>query len=112
MNWIELTDVIQLEQLKEQSKHNSVVIFKYSSRCATSDMAKHRLERVPPPPDTLFYFLDLLRYRALSDKIAEDFQVHHESPQVLVIKNGECIYEDSHNGICMQDIAAQVGNGN
>ncbi len=73
-------------------------------------MAKNRLEREIPAANTLFYYLDLIRYRPISNKIAEDFHVHHESPQILLIKNGECIYEESHNGISMADIADQLGN--
>ena len=57
---------------------------------------------------TNFYYLDLLKYRPISNKIAEDFNVHHQSPQILVIKNGECTYEESHNGIDMHDIAEQL----
>ncbi len=71
-------------------------------------MAKNRLEREKTGNDIPFYYLDLVRYRSLSNKIATDFQVHHESPQVLIIKNGECIYDDSHNGINMQDICEQT----
>lgn len=71
-------------------------------------MAKMRLEREQPVDNTSFYYLDILRYRAVSNKVAEDFHVHHESPQVLVIRNGECIYEESHNGINMREINEQV----
>jgi len=71
-------------------------------------MAKNRLERETQPLNTSFYYLDILRYRPISNRIAEDFHVHHESPQVLIIKNGECTYDESHNGISMQDIAEQV----
>jgi len=111
MNWILLTEEPQLAQIKEQSNQQPVVIFKHSTRCATSTMAKNRLEREAPPENTLFYFLDLIRYRTVSNKVADDFQVYHESPQILVIKNGECIYEDSHNGISMQDIKVELGVG-
>lgn len=71
-------------------------------------MAKNRLERNELPDSTDFYFLDLLKFRSLSDKIAEDFSVNHESPQVLLIKNTNCVYEESHNGIQMDEIAEQV----
>jgi bacillithiol system protein YtxJ len=111
MNWLPLTDESQLQQVKEQSKLRPVVIFKYSSRCSISTMAKIRLERAQEPAGIDFYFLDILRYRAISNKVAADFHVNHESPQVLVIKNGECIYEDSHNGISMEDITEQSGGG-
>lgn len=71
-------------------------------------MAKNRLERNEQPDSADFYFLDLLKFRSLSDKIAEDFSVNHESPQVLLIKNTNCVYEESHNGIQMDEIAEQV----
>jgi len=108
MEWIALTEEPQLEQIKEESKQQPVVIFKHSTRCSISSMAKNRLEREVAPGQTLFYYLDLIRYRMLSNKVAADFKVQHQSPQVLIIKNGECIYEDSHNGINMDDIAEQV----
>lgn len=108
MNWVPLTEESQLGQILEQSRQQPVVIFKHSTRCSISSMAKSRLEREKPAGNILFYYLDLIRYRPISNKIAEDFHVPHESPQVLVIKNGECTYEESHNGIDMQEINEQA----
>jgi bacillithiol system protein YtxJ len=108
MNWTELTDKEQVNSIVEESNTNAVVIFKHSTRCGTSSMVKMRLERDQPPAGTKFYYLDLIRYREVSNYIAEKFNVHHESPQVLVIKNGECTYDESHNGIMMDEIAEQV----
>jgi len=71
-------------------------------------MALNRLERESAPEYTDFYFLDLIRHRALSNEVAERFQVHHESPQILLIKNGECVYDESHQGISMQEIEQQL----
>ena len=110
MNWIELTNETQLEQIKEKSKEQSIVIFKHSTRCSISSMAKNRLERETIAENIPFYYLDLINHRSISNKIAADFHVHHQSPQILVIKNGECIYEDSHNGINMQDITEQIAS--
>ncbi len=109
MNWISLTEDNQLEQIKEESKKQPVVIFKHSTRCSISSMAKNRLERETPAENVSFYYLDLIRYRAISNKIAEEFHVHHESPQILLIKNGECTYDESHNGISMEEISSQAG---
>ena len=109
MNWIELTTEDQLESIKRDSSLKPQVIFKHSIRCATSSMAKSRLERAITPPGILFHFLDLIKYRSLSNKIEEQFMVHHQSPQVLLIKDGKCIYEESHNGISMDEIEEQVG---
>ena len=108
MNWINLKSVHQLDEIKELSKTKAQVIFKHSTRCPVSDMAKSRLERNEQPEATDFYFLDLLKFRSLSDKIAEDFAVSHESPQVLLIRNMECVYEESHSGIDMVEITEQI----
>jgi bacillithiol system protein YtxJ len=108
MNWQYLTEESQLEAIKEESFNYPVVIFKHSTRCSISLMAKNRLEREGASKNIRFYHLDLIRYRAISDKVAAVFKVHHESPQVLLIKNGECIYDESHSGIYMQDIEDQA----
>ncbi|MBL7713048.1 MAG: bacillithiol system redox-active protein YtxJ [Chitinophagaceae bacterium] len=94
--------------MKEQSHSRPVVIFKHSTRCSISMMAKGRLERAEAPESVDFYYLDLLSYRPVSAKVAEVFSVHHESPQVLLIKNGECTYEETHNGISMEDLAGNI----
>lgn len=108
MKWIELNTEVQLNEIKELSKEKPQLIFKHSTRCAVSSMAKSRLERSTPPQNVDFYFLDLIRYRDISNKVAESFDVYHESPQVLLIKNGECVYDESHSGISMDDIADQA----
>lgn len=108
MNWIDLNSVQQLADIKELSKTRPQVIFKHSTRCSISSMAKSRLERSEQPDTGDFYYLDLIKHRSISDKIAEDFAVTHESPQVLVIKNTECVFEESHSGIDMDEIAVQM----
>jgi bacillithiol system protein YtxJ len=108
MNWKILSELPQIDQIVKDSFEQPVIIFKHSTRCSISDMAKGRLEREVPPENLDFYYLDLLNYRSISNKLAEQFSVHHESPQILLIQNGECIYVESHNGISMQDIADQV----
>jgi bacillithiol system protein YtxJ len=108
MNWIELTDESQIAGIKERSMLKPQVIFKHSTRCSISNVAKSRLERNTPPQDVDFYFLDLIKYKHISGKIAEYFSVYHESPQVLLIKNGDCVYDESHSGISMDEITEQA----
>lgn len=55
------------------------------------------------PADMPLYFLDLIKYRDISNQIAEDFQVYHESPQMLLIKDGECILDQSHGSISVDE---------
>lgn len=71
-------------------------------------MAKSRLERDLPPEEADFYYLDLLQFRDISNKIAEMLKVHHESPQILLIRNGECVYVETHNAINMDDIKSEI----
>jgi bacillithiol system protein YtxJ len=108
MNWIDLTHESQIEEIKSRSQSGPQVIFKHSTRCAISSMAKNRLERSAEPGGLLFYYLDLIRYRQISNRISETFHVYHESPQVLLIKNGECVYDESHNAISMDELTAQA----
>jgi len=72
-------------------------------------MVRNRMERSDIPEEIDFNFLDLLAHRSLSNKIAEQFSVYHESPQVLLIRNGECIYDESHMGISMPELVEQAG---
>jgi bacillithiol system protein YtxJ len=108
MNWIALTSDKQLDEIRENSKSKPQVIFKHSIRCGISSMAKSRLERSQPPGTIDFYYLDLINYRNISNRLTEVFKVPHESPQVLLIKNGECVYEESHSGIRMDEIIEQA----
>ena len=105
MNWIPLQSESQLEDIKNKSTVRPQVIFKHSTRCSTSAVVKGRLERANEPQAIDFYYLDLLSYRPISNKIVDTFQIGHESPQVLLIRNGECVYDESHMGITMADIA-------
>ena len=108
MNWIPLQSDDQLDQIVSESAIQPKVIFKHSTRCSISSMAKNRLERMQSPENIDFYYLDLLKYRNISNKIAEQFAVRHQSPQILVIQDGKCIYDESHSGINMEDIETQV----
>jgi bacillithiol system protein YtxJ len=104
MNWIPLHTETQLEEIKAKSTDRPQLIFKHSTRCSTSAVVKGRLERGKGPETIDFYYLDLINYRPVSNRIADLFQVDHESPQVLLIRDGQCIYDESHMGITMADI--------
>ncbi|RZK01524.1 MAG: bacillithiol system redox-active protein YtxJ [Flavobacterium sp.] len=108
MNWIQLTDEGQLQEIIAKSDEKPQVIFKHSTRCSISAVALQRLQKAQQPNGFDFYFLDLLAHRPLSNKVAEVFGVHHESPQVLLIKDGKCIFDESHLGISMQDLVAEA----
>lgn len=102
MKWNKLEKEATLAAIKTASQEHPVVIFKHSTRCSISSMALDRLERNWKEEEMKSlspYFLDLLSHRDISTKIAETFKIAHESPQLLLIDNGECIYHASHMSI-------------
>lgn len=108
MNWIDLSSLEQLEEIVRLSDKRTLVIFKHSTRCSISSLAYNRLKAADLPADADFYYLDLIRYREISNAVAERFSVQHESPQVLVIRNGNCVYNESHTGIFPELVFEQV----
>lgn len=104
MNWINLTDNTQLNEIKNNTTLS--IVFKHSTRCSISTMAKKKFELDwdDLPPSINFYFLDLLAFRDLSNQVSNQFQIVHQSPQLLLIKNNECILEQSHSDICVDEI--------
>ena len=99
MNWISLSQSSELDNIKQDSFQNSQYIFKHSTRCSISKMVLSRFESSNDAESISVFLLDLLSYRDLSNQIAEDFNVIHESPQLLIIKNGECYSHSSHTSI-------------
>lgn len=108
MNWSVLTTEAQLSEIVKKSHDKPQVIFKHSTRCSISTMVKTRLEKSEIPGHINFHFLDLIAFRSLSNKIADELNVYHESPQILLLQNGECIYDESHMAIRMEDITELV----
>ena len=108
MKWNILSAEEQVAEIKKNSETKPQVIFKHSTRCSISSMAKNRLDKSEDANNADFYYLDLIAHRNISNKVAEEFDIFHESPQVLLIKNGECIYNESHMGISMHEILEQI----
>jgi bacillithiol system protein YtxJ len=108
MNWISLESADQLSEIKQQPGYS--IIFKHSTRCSISLMAKRRFEMDWDnlPENMPLYFLDLIKYRDLSNQVAQDFQVHHQSPQLLLIKGGECILDQSHSSISLEEALSEL----
>ena len=104
--WQEIKSTADLEIIVQESFKHTIVIFKHSTRCSISSIAKLRLESDwnQEQGDIHFYYLDLLNHRDISRLIAEKFQVHHESPQIIVIKNGEVVLDANHLDIQVAEI--------
>lgn len=105
MDWITLNETSQISNIKETSFNKDVIIFKHSTTCSISVMAKHRLEDGWDASLELpVYYVDVRSSRDVSNEIAVSFEVHHESPQILLIRDGECIYDASHFDISVSEL--------
>lgn len=110
MEWKPICSWQDVEESVLHSQQKPILLFKHSTRCSISIMAKSRLERnwskaadkVQP------YYLDLLNFRDVSGYIAEKWLVKHESPQVLVIHNGALTFHTSHEGITVDAIVESL----
>jgi len=99
-NWLELTEINDIEALINLSQDKKVIIFKHSTRCGTSRMALKAFEKKWADTENVdFYYLDLLRYRNISNAIAHDFEVFHQSPQLIVLEKGQVSAHASHYDI-------------
>ena len=109
MNWLKietLSDFNNMVDASNEENYYGVAVFKHSTRCPVSMMAKLKMlttwdidkNKLP------LYYLDLIKYREISNQIAADFDVQHESPQLLVIKNNKCVYHASHGSISVSEV--------
>ena len=98
MKWKELQTINDLEEALKASHENPVALFKHSTRCSVSLMAKKSVERFWDL-DIDAYYLDLIAFREVSNAIAQKLEVHHQSPQMILVKEGKVIYHASHGSI-------------
>ena len=89
VNWIPLNSLEQIKTIKELSKSETILVFKHSTRCSISSMVIKRFENLfdSSMNNIKVYYLDLLNFRAISDEVGYSFQVQHQSPQLLIIRN-------------------------
>ena len=110
LSWTPLISVEEINTIKEISKNQSILIFKHSTRCGISRMIIKQFESLfnEENKQLKVYYLDLLNFREVSSKLSEVFQVIHQSPQLLVIKNGISVYNESHYEITKVNLSKYV----
>ena len=96
----------QLDALLETSRQRPIAIFKHSGVCGTSAQAYDELEAFLQDggSDADVYVVDVLANRQLSQAITARFSVRHESPQVLVVRNGEVRWHGSHFRVTAENV--------
>ena len=110
MDWKILDSEEQLTALVEASSTQSFAIFKHSTRCSLSNMSKNRIERNWDKLPVAFpiFYLDLLTYRPISDSIARIFDLEHQSPQLLLVENGKCVFHSNHSDINIPELVQRI----
>jgi bacillithiol system protein YtxJ len=108
--WKDLKDIKQLDDIIQESAETPAIIFKHSTRCSISRMALKNFEREYNIEEgkATPYFLDLLEHRDISNEIAQIFHVQHQSPQLIVIKDGAAVYNTSHSDIDAQKVKERL----
>lgn len=106
IQWVSISEGDQISEILSLSKEQPCLIFKHSTSCSISSMAKMRLESAWDfkEEELKAFFLDLISYRSVSNQIANDLQVHHESPQIILVDNGEVVLDASHLDCTVDEI--------
>ena len=106
LQWNYLESMEDLDAAEALSKEKTVVLFKHSTRCSVSRFVLKQFENTYniPTEKMEFYFLDLIEYRPISNEIASRFEVTHQSPQMIVLKEGKAVYNSSHESIDANDL--------
>ncbi len=104
--WKYIESESDLDKAISESSERKVAIFKHSTRCHISKMVLKNFEREVQQNDgdVSYYFLDLLQYRPISNRIESDLNVVHQSPQLIVLKDGKAINNMSHQSISTSGI--------
>ena len=104
--WKLLIDENQLDAILKESNQKPIIIFKHSTRCGTSMMVKNSFQSNYNLGNTFtLYYLDLIKYRNISNKIENLFNISHQSPQLIIIKNGKVVAHSSHYEILNMDLS-------
>jgi bacillithiol system protein YtxJ len=96
----------QFDEIDEISQTKPVVLFKHSTRCSISRMALKQFDAEFNYPEEKidWYLLDLLNHRDLSNEIASRYNIVHQSPQIVIIRNGKAVFNESHDSISAEDL--------
>lgn len=109
LDWEEIKTVEALQQAVDHTDELPAVFFKHSTRCSISSMALNRFEKEWNDENKAsLYFIDLIAHRDVSNKLSELADVHHQSPQVIVVNKGKTVHHASHNGIDAEQIKSKL----
>lgn len=108
--WLDVTELSQLKAVKEKSGTKTQIIFKHSIRCGISRMVMNQFveDFNFDNGEVDLYYIDVINHRDVSNAVANIFDLVHESPQLLVVKNGLVVAHESHGSINSMDLKAYI----
>lgn len=106
MNWKKLNSKEVFSEMLSNSFDSPQVLFKHSYRCSISSFALSRMQSQTKNID--YYLLDVIAQREISNEVAQEYNVIHQSPQILIIHHGKCIYNISHLSISDKKVEKQL----
>lgn len=109
LNWTLIETIEALEKAIARTNDRPALFFKHSTRCSISSMALSRFEKEWNDENHCdLYFIDLISHRDVSNKLSEETNIVHQSPQVIVVKEGSAVYDASHSGIDANEITSKL----
>lgn len=108
--WNDLDDTAQIETIISVSEGRPQLIYKHSSRCSVCFFAKNQIEDIPETMRELvdLHFVDVIGWRGVSNAIAEEFSIRHESPQLLIIYDREVVWHGAHQDVQSETITVKL----
>lgn len=99
----------ELDALVVRSSTRPVLIFKHSPTCGTSYFALDELSAWGQEQDAAdVHLVDVIAHRVVSNEIARRFGVRHQSPQVLLVRDGRVLWHASHYSVTAASVASAL----
>lgn len=111
MEWREITELTEWEDILNKSAEKDQVILKHSTTCPVSTNALDEYNAYlqdKPNKDVDYTLVKVRESRPVSNQIEADLDVKHESPQIIYIKNKKAYWNTSHWSVTKAHIAAVI----
>lgn len=108
---IEISDIKKLQDILDNAEKGTLLIFKHSTRCPVSSHAKKELEKFlenNPKYKENTFLIKVIESRELSNYITETTGIEHQSPQLLIMKDGKVLIHLSHFQITVKSIESAL----
>jgi len=105
IEWQHLEELSQLDEIIEASNEMPQLLYKHSTRCGVSSMVRKQLDGAWAHEGKIIpWHLDLISFRSISNEIADRFGIQHQSPQIIILVNGQAVMHVSHSPLSSQDL--------